>query len=286
MSNCILAFPDRTLAGTLSTGSWNASFPLSNLAVKDLAKKARSTDALAASTKFDINLGASLKLRVVALVGHNLSINATVQIKISTVSDFSSTVYDSGAISAYPNYYDTTALDWGHPILTANKPSTADALAMRYPIFVVTPATVTGQYVRVLITDTGNTDGYVELARCFVAPGLQPDRNMLNGHQFYWEADTTVERSRGGTPFFDRMEGRKVMTFVLPDLTLEQGMGQYIEMDRYLNLDKELFYVDDPAATCMAIRLRSFMGTLKQLSALESPYLSRADKAYSVVESV
>ena len=46
--------------------------PLEWLAVAALGRWSRSTNALAASTKFDINLGAATKLRVVALVAHNL----------------------------------------------------------------------------------------------------------------------------------------------------------------------------------------------------------------------
>lgn len=287
MSNCILAYPDKTLAATgLSGGSWNSSFPLTNLALKGQALKARSSNALAASTTFDVNLGAALKLRLLALIGHNLSIAATIRVRLSTVSNFTSNVYDSGTISAYPDFYDDSSNDWGQPVLTNGKPSTADALEMRYPIFFCTPATVTAQYARIEITDTSNPSGYVEISRCFIAPGLQPVINMLYGAQHGYETDTQVQRAVGGAAFYNRIEGRKTAAFTLGRTTRERGMGHYLEMERYLNLDRELFFVADPDATSMSMRLASFMGTLKQLSPLEIVMCDQTSKAYSVVESV
>lgn len=287
MSNCILAFPDQTLsAATITGGSFSASFPLSNLANAALALKARSVDALAASTKFDVNTGSAGKVRVVALVGHNLSIAATLRIRLSAVSDFSTNVYDSGTISAYPNYYDDTSQDWGQPVLTANKPSTAYALAMRYPIFVVTSAAVTAQYCRVEITDTGNSDGYVQLSRCVVAPGLEPPRNFLAGAIWGYETQTRKDNSLNGTAYFDRVEAQKTCQIVIPDATTDVGMGQLLEMMRYLNLDSELFFVADPAATSMVKRQQSFLCRLRQLAAYEYVSYNRGDVGLQLVESI
>ncbi len=286
MSNCILAFPDKTLTASLSAGSWQAAFPLSNLAVAALALKSRSTNALAASTKFDINLGAATKLRVVALVGHNLSIAATIRVRLSTVADFASNVYDSGTINAYPNYYDDTSLDWGQPVLTNNKPSTADAIAMRYPLFFTTPAMVTAQYARVEITDTANPAGYVEISRCFVAPGLEPSLNMKYGANWGLDGRTKSDESLNGTSYFNRIEARRSVNFTLGSITPEAGMGQHLEAQRFLDQDKELFFVADPAATCISMRLQSFMGRLRLLAGYEYLAWNRGDVGYQLVESL
>jgi hypothetical protein len=287
MGNCILAFPDKSLAGSFTGGSWNNSyFPLSNIGLSPIALKARSTDALAASTQFNVDLGASLKLRVLAIVGHNLSIAATIRVRFSTVADFSSNVYDSGAISAYPNYYDDMSLDWGQPVLTANKPSTADAIAMRYPLFFVTPAIATAQYARVEITDTANPAGYVEISRCFIAPGLTPDENMKFGTAWGLDARTKTSEALNGTPYFNRVNARRKVNFTIGGIGREAGTGHYLEMQRVLDLDKELFFVSDPDATSMSLRLESFMGRLRQLADYEYVSFQRGDMGFQILESV
>jgi len=287
MSNAILAFPDKTLAATLSGGSWHASFPLNNLENAALSVKARSANALAASTKFDINLGGATKLRALALVSHNFSIAATIQVKFSTVADFATTVYDSTSVNVYPNYYDDTNLDWGQPVLTGNKPSRADAIAMRYPIFFSASAMVTAQYVRVEITDTANTDGYVEIGRCFVAPGLELPRNyLIPGSQWGYETDTKTSKTQNGTKYFNRVEALKTCNFTIPDALIDVGMGQLLDMQRFLNLDQELFLIANPAATSMCNRQQSFLGRLRQLAAYEYYSFNRGDMGFQLVESI
>lgn len=286
MSNCILAFPDRSLNASFSGGSWNTAYPLTNLNLPDLAYKTRSVDALAASTKFDFYMGASYKLRVLAIIGHNISVGATIRCRFSTVSDFATNVYDSGTIDVYPNYYDTTSLDWGHPVLTANKPSTADAIAMRYPIFFVAPAAVTGAYGRVEITDTTNVDGYVEISRCFVSPGLQPTVNMNIGASSGLIGRTKVESSLNGTEYFQKIYPIRVQSFSLSTLSQEVGIGQFLEAQRYLDIDTDVFFVHDPAAVSMSVRLQSFMGKLRQLASYEFTDYTRGDIAFEIKETV
>jgi hypothetical protein len=286
MSNCILAFPDKLPSASLSGGAWDSSFPLANIADPTMALKSRTTSLDTSATKFDVNLGIATKLRVFALVGHNLSIAATIRVRLSTVSDFATNVYDSGSISAYPNYYDDTSLDWGQPVLVNNKPGTADAIAMRYPLFFVTPAAVTAQYLRVEITDTTNPAGYVEISRCFLAPGLQPALNMNMGAIWGLDGRTKTDESLNGTPYFNRLEAKRVATFVLGSITPEAGMGQHLELHRLLDIDKELFFVADPDAVCMSMRLQSFLGRLRQLAGYEYIAWNRGDVGYQIVESV
>lgn len=248
--------------------------------------KARSTNALAASTKYDEALPAAYRLRALAVVGHNLTPAATIRARLSVDPTFATNVYDSGTISAYPNYYDDMSLDFGQPVLTGNKPSTADAIAMRYPIFFVTPATVTAQYCRVEIVDTANPAGYVEISRSFLAPGLEPGLNMNFGAGWGLENKTTMEESLNGTPYFNRVEARRTVNFTLSTVSPEAGMGQHLEAIRYLGLDRELFFVADPAATSMSMRLQSFMGRLRQLAGYEYINVTGGDVGYQVIESI
>lgn len=88
MSAPIFGFPIYSDVGTVYTpsfsalyGSWNGSYPLTNLQDRRLAQAARSSDALASSSQFVVDLGVARACRVFALPKHNLSLAATVEIR-------------------------------------------------------------------------------------------------------------------------------------------------------------------------------------------------------------
>lgn len=79
----IIASPDRTLESdtVLSGGSYSGSLPLANIKNPLLSKVARTTNALAASSQFNVVFGSQREVRLFALLNHNLSLAATVRAK-------------------------------------------------------------------------------------------------------------------------------------------------------------------------------------------------------------
>lgn len=80
MANIFLAWQNRADEGILSGGSWTTSLPLVNLQNRQVQKVGRTTNAANASTRFDIDLQAPKLIGVLALVVHNLSVNAKVRV--------------------------------------------------------------------------------------------------------------------------------------------------------------------------------------------------------------
>jgi hypothetical protein len=99
LSNCILAFPnfvDSTYLATgydgvaFSNGSWNASFPLSNLALDSLeVDYSKSTDATLTSTKGDVDLGVSRTLKLFCFYANNISRSGKLRIRATDTAKFS-----------------------------------------------------------------------------------------------------------------------------------------------------------------------------------------------------
>jgi hypothetical protein len=70
-----------TYTPTFSGGSWAAGLPLTNLQDRRLSKVARSSSAALADTKFDIDLKTARQVRILALVGHNISTAGKVRVR-------------------------------------------------------------------------------------------------------------------------------------------------------------------------------------------------------------
>jgi hypothetical protein len=290
MSNCILAYPDRTLAAaaTLSGGSWlTGELSLQSLKDADPKKVARTTNLNTNSTKFSIDLGAVMDIRCVYLLGHNASKPASVRIRAGAVSNFSDNLYDQ-TLPFYFTLYPQGGLPWGHPDAWDGG-TMPDDLIDNFPKQLL--AVLTSDYslqVRYLqfdVSDAGNPAGFFQLGRCFVAPAWQPSRNLLPTATFGLETATTSVESRGGSDFYDVRAYRRITNFTL-SLNAAQGLAQVFEMQRRLGIHDELLFVRDPDDATMVEQLRSFLCTMRELSPIENPYCDRSTAAYRLREKL
>lgn len=251
-----------------SGGSWLAALPLTNLKDRRLSLKARSTDALAASTLFDIDLGAARNIGIVALCGHNISTGATWRVTLGTSSG-GSQVYDSGSLT--PSFSTITAEDRaGFDPTLVHIPTAAQS----------------ARYCRVAITDTGNVDGYVEIGRCVVAERIVPTINAQIGVQLGLETDTIRTVTDGSSAVYDARPVRRTARFVLDHQTAAEGMGSHWKLQRLLGTSGQTLFVFDIEDTTY-LHERSFLGVLRQLSGVEFPWADgRTRTAYEVMEEL
>ncbi len=289
MSNCLFAWPDRTLttatsAPTFSGGAWSTALPLTNLQDTKLGSVARSSNAAVGSTTFDIDLKTTREIRLVAIPDHNFSFAATIRVQVDTEATFALPYADSGTLSVWPRYYPVGMLPATHESYADGKLTLEAAAGLRSGWWYAFPATVQGRYLRVTITDTGNSSGYVQLNRFICAPAWQPEINMTFGGSLAWVADTDSSKTLGGTTYFDRRTPRRSLQVNLEALTPEQAMTWPFEMQRILGIDGELFFVYDPADTVLLMKQRSFLANMRQLNAIEYPYYNSQKTAFELVE--
>lgn len=272
MSNCVLGFPiysDPSVSYTpvLSAGSWLAALPLPNLQDRRLAKVARSTDAASGSTEFNIDLGVARDVRVLALVGHNLTAAATVRWKGGTTLG-GAEVYDPGAVA-----------------MSFSAVSAEDRVGINFPHVHLPPSTQNARYWRCVITDTANPNGYVQIGRLVIAGGYQPTVNMSYGAKLGLETDTKRDVTDGGAAIYQEKPVRRSVSFVLENMAQAEAFANAWKIQRLLGASGQLMFVFDAADTTL-LHERSFLGVLRELTALDYPYASYNAMPFAIVEEL
>jgi hypothetical protein len=259
MSNLILGYNNLIDAATLSGGSWNGALPLANLKSRYLSKVARSANDDAASTLVNIDLGSAKAVQAFGAIKTNLSASgATYRLRGSTVSDFLTSVYDSGTVSA-----------------NAHTPDLILGL----------PSPVTARYWRLELSDTANADGFIQIGRLFIGPALAPADNYSKGAELGYVSRTGVQQSLGGVDHFDIRAGRRLFTFALDWLTEAEAHNQALELQRLCDIHGEVLLIRDPADTTYN-QQRHFLGRLQQLSPIKNPYLTNHQAGFEILEMI
>lgn len=274
MASCVFGFPlhsddqvDATPA--YSGGAWQAALPLANLKDRRLHAVARSTDATTASTQFTVDLGADQPIRVLALVGHNLSAAATV--RVTGVNAAAATVYDSGALTATPSG------------LAAPLRATLAA-----PFYIVTPTAQAARYWTFAIADTANPAGYVELGRAIVAGGFQPSVNLAYGVQWGLEMPTVRTRTVGGAAVYERQRPARTCTGRLAMMPESEAFGDWHDLKARAGLDGQLFFVYDPdvAVSHATGWKRAMLCVMSEPSPIAHPFPAVYETAFALVEEL
>ena len=281
-TNVIISFPNQTDNGTLSNGSWGGT--LNNLKDIRYSLKARSTNANASSTKFDIDFGTVKPLQLFALIANNISEQGTWRVTVGNDATFATYAYQSAYMSALPAL-DSFVYEWEEDSFWSGVLS-ADRLAT-YPrhAFIVSPTALSCRYIRVEILDTGNTSGYVEIGRFFASKVWTPTYNPGYGFNIQHETATSVVESAGSVEYFDNRPLARVAKFSLDWLTPTEAYGVAFDMERQLGLSGEAFFVpfyDEPDKWLQT----SFPCRLKSLSATELPVYGIWKKPYELRERI
>lgn len=283
MANCMIAFPNRADSATLSGGAWAAGLPLANLQNRVIAKVARSATDANADTQFYIAYSTPQNIRVLGLVNHNCSIDARYRLRASNVSNFATTVYDSGWADVWPVVYPSDSLDWESESWWTGKYSAEEMAGYTTLLRHVLPTNVLASYWYIEIDDTANPAGYVQIGRLFIGPAWQPTHNASYGASHGWETDTQVEKAISGAEYFDRRTPYRVMRLTLDGMETDEAMARAFELQRRAGIDQEVLWMFDPADSVHALR-RSFLGRMRQLSPIEYPYYNTNRTAFEIKE--
>lgn len=269
MANCLIAYDNAVTAG-LSFYPWPSSYNLglAALGTVNLSQKWVSASLAASETRMQFALSGAPSVALFALVNHNLSLAATVRLTGSN-NNWASTVYDSGAVAAFPA--GTTAASrkrhswtWWHRL---------------------SAPTACGQW-RLEISDASNPAGYVSAGRLLAAQGLwQPSINMLQGALLGFEGGAEPQVALNGGEYFTERPSVRVANFRLQQPTEEMLSNAMDVIACGGGPQRELLFVYDPADGVHAVR-RTVFGRLRKLSAIEEPQYGRLDAAFEIKELV
>jgi hypothetical protein len=170
-------------AGTLSVSpAENASFPVANLKTQFRGETLRTTGLSAQQLR--AVWPATVSISAIALCRHNLTAAATWRVRLYSDAAFTTSVYDSGSVTAYDNA--------GMGTLDAIN----DASFREYKNSVLWISATNARSMTIDLTDAGNSDGYLEAARLFAGPYTELTRN------FDWDHTLTlVSKSSQGDTF-------------------------------------------------------------------------------------
>lgn len=259
MANLILGYSNLIDSATLSGGSWNAIYPLTHLKNRLLAKRARSSNALAASTLINIDLGSAKAVQAFGAIASNISSSgASYRLRGSNDSAFGSSLYDSGTLSA-----------------NTQTPHVIIGLT----------SAITARYWRFEITDTGNGSGYVQLGRLFIGPALMTADNYSKGADLGYQSRSSVVQSVGGVEYFNKIANRRTFSFAIDTLTSAEAYTEALEVQRLADVTEEVLLITDTDDTTYR-QQRHFLGRLSQLSPIKNPYTSLHQAAFEIVEIV
>jgi len=174
---------------TLSGGSYNASYPITNLFSLPLSRVARTTNATTGSTIIKGTAAAAHSIGVVMLSGTNLQSSATVRIRFYSDAAWTTNIYDSGAI-AWPG-----GVWWG--------------AGTNYNV----------RSFQIDIADTSNPAGYVQIGYLELATSAQPTYNFTFGAELGYRVRTVPVETLGGAKYYDRRDKPRTFsaTFTVPE---------------------------------------------------------------------
>ncbi len=258
-SSCVFGWPIQSDVGKLYTpalsgGSWQAANPLTNLQDARLDVVARSSDALAASTQFDVDLGVARAIRVIALPYHTISSAGTIRIRGYAGAGHTSLVYDSGTNNV-----------WESGLTVEN------TAGMNIGYTIVPTADQTARYWLIEITDTGNAAGYVDVGRLILAAGWQPSVNLSIGAKLPLVTKTDMEDTDGGATTFTTRPVRRQTAFEIKYLQEAEALDSAYTMQRIAGASGQIMWVQSPTTTTQMHNL-AYLATLEELNGIEYPF--------------
>jgi hypothetical protein len=253
-------------SAVLSGGSWSTTLPLANLQKVNRGLVARSANALAASTKINIDLQFVRGFRAVGLLRHNGSQTATYEILAGSTAG-ASDIYASGASQVWAAT-PTLDLSWEDSNWWLGTVSPEDIEG--YPIDLIHDIgeNIRAQYITIQITDTGNTAGYFQAARLLVVPLYSPPYSFSLGARFGWEPRSEIKESLGGIAYFDRKTSVRTLRFGLPALARSDTYGQILELQRIAGNAGEILVIQDSEDEKYGFK-RNFVGYASEMDELE-----------------
>lgn len=265
-----LGWQDWIKTATLSGGSWVAGLGLANLASWPKSNPARSSNAQAASTCFDIDLTVLRSIRAGMLIGHNLSPDAQWRLTLSATAAGNADRWDSGWQPVWFLDFDNSVLEWESESWWEGS-TDIDLAGSPYHLPILLPDWIPARYGRLELLDGTNPAGYVQAGRFVLCNGLQAAQSF--GVQDAWRDLSTRKTLPGGVVYAESRDALREVTLSLDWLDRHAEAGQLYELQRRLRSVGDVLYL--PSLTdYQACQRSGFVGGMKTLSPITHPLVN------------
>ena len=284
MANSLTVYRNYADSGTLSSGTWSSTLPLSNLADRQLSKTARSQSLSTTATQFGLDFGSIETVKFVGALRHNLTQDGQWRIRLSTASDFATTEHDTGWQDIWPSIIPFGVGLWGE-YYWGGKVDPAEASTYGIAAYEVIASPVRVRYMRIELDDAANPDGYLEAGRLIVAPAWEPTINLQYNWSLEQVDESRIVRSRGGQAYVDSKPKFRRLKFTLSDLQRDEMLGNAYELERLKGKGGDVLIMVDPD-DAQHIHRQTVYGHLADTSAITNPYSTRFSKEFTIEELI
>lgn len=256
-NKAVLGFPrwtDKAVVAEDTGASSAANYPASNLNTLPLAQVWRSASAAVANTKFVATLDKQRSVRLLALVGHNCSLAATVRIRLYSDAAAAALLYDSGIVDVWPVVYPFGALEWWQDNWWTGKYTAEEIAGYRWTRPFWLDQIYFTRTIRVEISDPTNAAGYVECGLFEIAQGTQATVNFGFGASYGFRFRTASVEALGGAKYFERRDKPRVFKGEVQHLPRDEAMSSWFELHRQLDLDTPFLWLPNPNSTVNLLR--------------------------------
>lgn len=280
-----LCWPNYIDKATLSGGSWVSSFPLSHMQDRRLAVVSRSNSTDPADTQFIVTLNRRRPVRCVAVAAHNLSVSATVRIRVYRDAARTDLIWDSGETWVWPAVYGLSDVVWGDENFWNRRPTQEDQASFT-PLMTVFPdVDTTAEAVHVELFDSSNSDGFVSIGRPLIADAWQPIFNASYGIQHGYDTGTEVTQASDmqRTEYFDAVTPKRTVSLSLKHLDVNEAFMRLHRLQRTQDISGEVIYLFSLRATPENFA-RTMLARQQSLDPLTHPYYATHEANLDLLE--
>jgi len=273
--NAVLGLPSwRSKISSFSGGSWNGTYPRSNLAVLPLCQVARTTDATLASTQFSLVFDHIRSVGLAAIVAHNLTTSAQIRYRLWGDAGMTVLLFDSGFVDVFGIAYPRNTLQWGDPHWWNGKYTDEDLAGYNVTTPYLFPQLYLAAAMTVEISDTSNAAGYIQIGLFEVAQGWQFSVNVQYGLQFGIDDRSITTEALGGAETVQKMPPQRTWNGTIDYLPHDEAMARGFEGQRqYLTATPFLWWLD-PLDTPNQVR-NCVLGRFSKINATARAFFGR-----------
>ncbi len=267
MTNAVIGFPRWTEKCTFSGGTWDSSYPVANLKVEPLAKVGRTTNLTLPVTQWVATLDKPRGTRLLALVRHNLSLDALIRIRLYAEASLTTLLFDSGWIDVWPEVYTFDQLEWEDDNWWSLKYTTEEIAGYIWSRPFWLDQIYLAEAIKVEVNDQTNTDGHVDIGMFEVAQGWEVSTNFEYGAQYGYRSRTTSEEADGGVKYFTRKDKPRIFNGNIGYLKRDEVLAKGFEHQRQMDIDVPFFWLPAPDNTIHWLR-EAFLAKNQELGLL------------------
>jgi len=241
----ILGFPSTSGFFTLSGGSWQSDYPITQLQMLPLSYVARTVDLTAANTVIEATSTEMRRVGLIALPRHNFSLSAQIRVRLYSDSGMTSVVYDSGLYDVWPEVYPWGVLEWEDDNWWTGKYLDSDIAGAIWQWIWVGAQNYLAQAIRIDIADPGNADSYIQAGYLEIAAQYEVTYNFDFGANYGHRYRSVSTEALGGAKYFDARTKPRTFkgSFTLPR---DEALTKHFELHRQFDLYRPIIWLPHP----------------------------------------